>query len=68
MSIYLSKKRTFLQSPVVIALILCFTFGYFINLLLIEWGGWDLHRNQRKFSVHYSIDSKNPRAIFNQKL
>ena len=30
MSIYLSKKRTFLQSPVVIALILCFTFGYFI--------------------------------------
>lgn len=68
MSIYLSKKRTFLQSPVVIALILCFTFGYFINLLLIEWGGWDLHRNQRKFSVHYSIDSKNPRAIFNQIL
>ena len=68
MSIYLSKKRTFLQSPVVIALILCFTFGYFINLLLIEWGGWDLHRNQREFSVHYSIDSKNPRAIFNQIL
>lgn len=45
MSINLSKKRTFLQSPVVIALILCFTFGYFINdvtLVLIDGSNADI--------------------------